>query len=141
MPTDDDIRSWNEQIIAEFRANDGRVGGQFEGAPLVLLTTTGRKTGNPHTTPVMYRAEGDRIFVFGSYAGSDEHPSWYRNLVEEPSVHVELGADAFNATAVVLQGEERDGVWERQASQYSGFANYQRRTERVIPVVELQPLG
>lgn len=141
MPTDDEIRSWNEQIIAEFRANDGRVGGQFDGAPLVLLTTTGRTTGNTHTTPVMYRREGDRIFVFASYAGSDEHPSWYRNLVEEPTVHVELGTDAYDARAVVLRGEERDAVWERQASQYSGFADYQRRTERVIPVVELEPKG
>jgi deazaflavin-dependent oxidoreductase (nitroreductase family) len=134
-------KAWNQQIIEEFRGNGGQVGGRFEGTPLVLLTTTGRQTGSRHTTPVMYRREGERIFVFASSAGRDAHPNWYRNLVEDPQVHVELGTDAHAARAVVLDGADRDEVWARHAAQHPRFAEYQRQTERVIPVVELRGRG
>jgi deazaflavin-dependent oxidoreductase (nitroreductase family) len=132
-----DVDDWNARIIAEFRAHEGRVGGQFEGAPLLLLTTTGARTGTPRVAPMMYLAENERLFVFASKAGAPTNPDWFHNLVAHPEVGVELGADAFSATAVVVEGEERDRIYAEQASRVPGFAEYQAKTDRVIPVVEL----
>ena len=103
-----DARDWNSGIIAEFRASAGKVGGQFEGAPLLLLTTTGRKSGRTFTSPVMYLADDGRLLVFGSKGGAPDHPDWYLNLVNNPAVTVEVGTETFPARAVVLEGEERD---------------------------------
>ena len=128
---------WNSKIIAEFRANGGKVGGQFEGAPLLLLTTRGRKSGAERTNPMMYLADGDRMFVFASKAGAPANPDWYLNLLAHPQVMVELGASTFGAIAVPLTGEDRDRVYAEQARRYPGFAEYQTKTDRVIPVVEL----
>jgi deazaflavin-dependent oxidoreductase (nitroreductase family) len=132
-----DMQDFNAKIIEEFRANQGVVGGQFEGAPLLLLTTTGAKSGQPRVTPVVYRAEGDRVFVFASKGGAPTNPDWYHNLKAQPTVVVELGAERYEATAGELGREERDRVFADHAAVNPGFAEYQANTERVIPVVEL----
>jgi deazaflavin-dependent oxidoreductase (nitroreductase family) len=129
---------FNEQIISEFRANAGKVGGPFEGAPMVLLTTTGAKSGKKHTTPLVYLAEGDRMYVIASKAGAPTNPAWYHNLVANPRVTVEQGTDTYEADAVVLKGDERDRVFAAQVAVMPGFAEYQAKTTRVIPVIELQ---
>jgi deazaflavin-dependent oxidoreductase (nitroreductase family) len=129
--------NWNQAIIAEFRANDGKVGGQFEGAPLLLLTTTGAKSGRRRTTPLMYNTEGDRLLVFASKGGAPTNPDWYYNVRANPTVTVEVGTDTFEATAAVVTGEERDRLYTRHAEQYPGFAEYQANTTRTIPVVAL----
>ena len=132
-----DMQDFNAKIIEEFRANQGVVGGQFEGAPLLLLTTTGAKSGQPRVTPVVYRAEGYRVFVFASKGGAPTNPDWYHNLKAQPTVVVELGAERYEATAGELGREERDRVFADHAAVNPGFAEYQANTERVIPVVEL----
>ena len=131
---------WNATLIAEYRANQGRVKGQFDGHPLLLLTTTGRKSGQPRTSPIMYLPDGDRLLVFASKAGADTDPAWYLNLLATPQVTVELGAETFGALATPLQGEERDLHYAEQASRYPGFAEYQSKTDRVIPVIALERL-
>ena len=127
----------NLQVIEEFRANAGRVGGRYEGRPLLLLTTTGRQTGRTHTTPVMYLAEGGDYCVFATKAGAPQHPSWYLNLVANPRVTVEVGAARFEAQARVAGPQERDALYRKQASLYAQFAEYERKTTRTIPVVRL----
>ncbi len=131
---------WNQSIIAEFRANGGKVGGQFAGAPLLLLTTTGAKTGRRHTTPVMYNTDGDRLLIFASKAGAPTNPAWYHNLIAHPTVTVEVGTESFEARATVLSGEERDRHFKRHAEQFPGFAEYQAKTTRIIPVIALERL-
>ena len=132
-----DTDDWNTKIIEEFRANQGKVGGQFEGAPLLLLTSTGARSGQERVNPMMYLPEGDRLFVFASKAGAPTNPDWYHNLVAHPRATVEVGADRFEVTAAVVTGPERDRVYAEQAARYPGFAEYQQQTDRVIPVVEL----
>jgi deazaflavin-dependent oxidoreductase (nitroreductase family) len=132
---------WNAKIIEEFRANEGKVGGQFEGAPLLLLHTTGAKSGLERVSPMMYRDEDGRLFVFASKAGADTDPDWFRNLQKTPAVTVELGTDTFSATAQPLPEDERASVYARQAEKFPGFAEYQAKTTRVIPVVELVRQG
>lgn len=132
-----DMQDFNAQIIAEFRANDGVVGGPFEGATIVLLTTTGARSGLERVNPVVCRREGEDLYVFASKAGAPSDPDWFHNLVAHPEVTVELGPDTFRARAVVLEGAERDRVYAAQAAQYPNFAEYQASTERVIPVVRL----
>lgn len=132
----------NLAIIEEFRARSGRVGGMFEGAPLVLLTTTGARTGRPHTTPVTYRRDGARLLVFATFGGSQRHPDWYHNLVVDRRVTVEIGTDeggidTYPALAVVLDGEERDQHYREQAADVAAFEAYQASTTRVIPVIAL----
>jgi deazaflavin-dependent oxidoreductase (nitroreductase family) len=131
---------WNTQIINEFRANSGQLGGNFEGAPMTLLTTTGAKSGQPRTAPMMYMAdESDpkRIFVFASKAGAPSNPDWYYNLRANPGVTVEVGAEKYEATAVEVTGAERDEIYAEQARRYPGFGGYQAATSRVIPVIAL----
>ncbi|HSO95192.1 MAG TPA: nitroreductase family deazaflavin-dependent oxidoreductase [Acidimicrobiia bacterium] len=130
---------FNQSIIDEFRANDGKVGGPFEGAPMVLLTTTGAKTGKARTIPLVCLPDGDRYIVFASKAGAPTNPDWYHNLVANPAVTVEVGRDRFDADAVVLTGDERDRLYALQAERMPGFQEYQDKTTRVIPVVALQP--
>jgi deazaflavin-dependent oxidoreductase (nitroreductase family) len=132
-----EANDWNSKIIAEFRANDGKVGGPFEGAPLLLLTTRGRKSGADRTNPMMYLADGERMFVFASKAGAPTDPDWYLNLLAHPQVTVEVGTETSRATAVPVAGEERDRIYAEQARRYPGFAEYQAKTDRVIPVVEI----
>jgi deazaflavin-dependent oxidoreductase (nitroreductase family) len=128
---------WNAQIIAEFRKNHGKVGGNFEGAQLLLLHAIGRHSGKPRLNPVMYLKDGDRYIIFASKAGADTHPDWFRNLQEHPDVQIEVGDDTIDVHAEEVRGQERDRLYERQASLYSGFADYQLKTKRVIPVVAL----
>jgi deazaflavin-dependent oxidoreductase (nitroreductase family) len=131
------VSDWNTEVIEEFRSNEGRVGGQFQGAPLLLLTTNGRRTGQPHTNPVMYLADGGRLVVFASKGGAPTHPDWYHNLVADPHVTVEVGTESYPAHAVVLKGEERDRLYAEQSRRFPGFAKYQQKTARIIPVVAL----
>ncbi|WP_041998340.1 MULTISPECIES: nitroreductase family deazaflavin-dependent oxidoreductase [unclassified Streptomyces] len=131
----------NARIIDEFRANHGQVGGNFAGAPLLLLHTVGARSGAPRVNPMMYLAGEGRYFVFASKAGSDHNPDWYHNLIAHPDVRVEIKDETLDVRAVELRGEERDTVYAEQAGLYPGFADYQRKTERIIPVVALVPTG
>lgn len=128
---------WNQKVIDEFRANGGQVGGQFQGAPLLLLTTTGAKSGKTRVSPVMHLDLDGHRYVFASKAGADTNPDWYTNLRANPDVTVEVGKEKYEAAAAPLSGEERDRVFTEQAQRYPGFAEYQEKTTRVIPVVEL----
>jgi len=132
---------WNQSVIAEFRANAGKVGGPFAGGSLLLLTTTGAKTGRRLTSPVMYSSDGDRLLVFASKAGAPTHPDWYHNLIANPEVTVEQGTETFNARAVVVTGEERDRLYAEQATRSPQFAEYQTKTTRQIPVVALERIS
>ncbi len=133
-----DVQDWNARVIDEFRANEGRVGGQFEGAPLLLLHTTGARSGAERVNPMLYLDLDGHRYVFASKAGADSDPDWYRNLVAHPDVTVEVGTEAYAARAVDVVGAERDRIYGEQARRYPGFAEYAAKTSRVIPVVELQ---
>ncbi|MFC4002710.1 nitroreductase/quinone reductase family protein [Prauserella oleivorans] len=132
---------FNQHIIDEFRANGGRVGGPFADARLILLTTTGARTGIRHTTPLAYLPDGgQRILVIASAAGSPKHPDWFHNLVANPRVTVEDGAFTYDADATVLDGPERDEVFARAVEADPGWGDYQAATTRTIPVVALTPV-
>lgn len=132
-----ELNDWNTKVIEEFRANEGRVGGQFEGASMVLLTTTGAKTGQTRVNPMVYLVEDGTIYVFASKAGAPTNPDWYHNLVATPKVKAEIGSETFEATARVLSGPERDRIYAIQSGLYPNFADYQKKTTRIIPVVAL----
>jgi deazaflavin-dependent oxidoreductase (nitroreductase family) len=131
------MSDWNDKIIEEFRSNNGVVGGPFKGSPLLLLHTKGRKSGRDYVHPVMYLDHDGRRFVFASKAGAPENPQWYLNLVADPEVTVEVGTDKYEAAAAALPTEERDRIYAVQAGLYPGFAEYQEKTSRKIPVVEI----
>jgi len=131
------MTDWNSSIIEEFRANKGKVGGNFEGAPLLILETKGAKTGLTRHHPMMYQLDGDRYLIFASKGGSPTNPDWYHNLVANPRARVEVGDETFDVEADVLTGEERDRFYAIQAERYPGFADYQKKAARVIPVVAL----
>jgi deazaflavin-dependent oxidoreductase (nitroreductase family) len=132
------MSDFNSSVIEEFRANGGKVSGQFEGAPLLLLTSTGARSGAARVNPMMYLADGSRLYVFASKAGAPTNPDWYHNLVAHPQATVEVGDERFEVTARVLADPERDEIFRRQASLYPGFAEYEAKTSRVIPVVVLE---
>ena len=134
-----DMNDWNRQTIEAFRANGGKVGGMWEGRPLLLLTTTGAKSGQRRTNPMMYLRDGDRLLVFASKGGAPTSPDWYHNLVAHPEVTVEVGTETYAAMATVLTGEERDLLYAKQGKLYPQFAEYQKKTSRKIPVVALEP--
>lgn len=129
---------FNQRIIDEFRANAGNVGPPFAGAPMLLLTTTGAKSGRRVTSPLVYLPDGDRFIVFASKGGAPTHPAWYFNLVANPEVTAEVGAETFSATAEVIEGEERDRLYDAQAGLRPAFADYQAKTSRRIPVIALR---
>lgn len=131
------MNDYNAKIIEEFRANAGRVGGHWEGRDLLLLTTTGRKSGKQHTTPMVYTRDGDRLLVYASKGGAPSHPDWYVNLDADPHVVVEVGPDRYDAIASTLDRAERDRAYAAQAERFPTFAEYQEKTDRVIPVVAL----
>lgn len=133
------MSDFNSAIIAEFRAHGGRVGGPFEGAPLLLLTSTGAKSGERRTTPVMYLPDGERMVIFASKAGAPDNPAWYHNLIADPAASVEVGTRTLDVRARVASGEERERLYERQAKLYPQFEDYQQKTTRQIPVVVLEP--
>jgi deazaflavin-dependent oxidoreductase (nitroreductase family) len=134
-----EVSDFNRGLVEEFRANHGKVGGGFAGAPVVLVTTTGARSGKQRTNPLMALPEDGTLYVFASKGGAPTNPDWYRNLVAHPDVVVEFGDDRFDATAHVVTGAERDRVYAIQASRFSGFAEYEKTTGgRIIPVVELR---
>ncbi|OZF44358.1 nitroreductase family deazaflavin-dependent oxidoreductase [Rhodococcus sp. 14-2470-1b] len=128
---------FNDQVVAEFRANHGKVGGPFEGAPLLLLHTVGAKSGADRLSPLMYLPDGDRYVIFASKAGADTNPAWYHNILANPAARIEVGDDTFDVVAQEIRGDERDALYRKQAELYSGFADYEKKTTRVIPVVAL----
>ncbi len=133
-----DQNEYNRRLIEDFRANQGTDGGPFEGRPLLLLTTTGARSGQRRTTLMMYIPDGERLLVIASNIGAPKHPDWYHNLVAHPRVTVEVGAETFEATAVVVEDPERRQVWARIVEQYPFFAEHQAKTTRQIPVIALE---
>ncbi len=131
--------NWNDKIIEEFRANGGKVGGPFQGAPLLLLHTTGAKSGQERVNPMMYRSDGDRLAVFASKSGADTNPDWFHNLRANPRVTVEIGADTRSVLARMAEPDERERLWSAQKKDYPGFAEYETKTTRQIPVIILEP--
>ncbi|MGH7666290.1 MAG: nitroreductase family deazaflavin-dependent oxidoreductase [Candidatus Dormibacteria bacterium] len=129
----------NLGVIAEFRSHGGKVGGPFEGAPVLLLHDRGARSGAERVHPVMYLPDGQRYIVFASKGGAPTNPDWYHNLKAHPEVSVEVGSDQVEVTAAELTGEERDRLFRRQATRYPQFDGYQAQTKRLIPVVALTP--
>lgn len=134
------MSDWNSSVIEEFRAKGGKVGGQFEGAPLLLLHTTGAKTGSERVNPVMYRKIDGGYAVFASKAGAPSNPDWYHNLLANPRVRAEIGTETVELTARVADSATRERIWAAHKSAYPGFADYERKTTRQIPVVILEPV-
>jgi deazaflavin-dependent oxidoreductase (nitroreductase family) len=135
-PTTND---WNSEIIEHFRANQGTMhSGPFKGGQLLLLTTSGARSGRLHTNPLAYTRDGDRYVVIASKGGAPTNPDWYHNVVANPAVTIEVGPERFPATARVAEGEERDRLYAAQAAVMPGFAEYQRHTRRRIPVITLE---
>lgn len=128
---------FNAQTIAEFRKNHGKVGGHFEGAPLLLLHTVGKKTGKPRVNPMMYLKDGERYLVFASKGGAPTNPDWYHNLKANPDVEAEIGDEKLKMRAQVLVGAEHDRIYKKQSSLYPQFGEYQKKTSRTIPVISL----
>jgi deazaflavin-dependent oxidoreductase (nitroreductase family) len=136
-----DMNEFNQRVIADFRANGGKVGGQMENLPLLLVTMTGAKSGRTITLPLAYSKDGDRIVVIASYAGAPHNPSWYHNLVANPVVTVELGDEKFQARAAVTTGADRDRLFKQQADLLPIFNDYQKKTSRLIPVFVLDRIS
>ena len=134
-----EMDDWNAKIIEEFRANSGKVGGRFEGAPLLLLHHTGAKTGTKRVNPMMYQAIGDGYAVFASKAGAPTNPDWYHNLRANPDATIEVGTEKKAVHARIAEGEERERIWSEQKKRYPTFAEYEANTTRQIPVVVLEP--
>ncbi len=134
-----DINDFNRKVIDEFRANEGKVGGPFEGADVLLLTSTGAKSGEQRTTPVVYQRDGDRMVIFASKAGAPDNPAWYHNLRANPTATVEVGSDTLDVEALVIEGDERERLFRRQVERHPQFGEYEKKTTRQIPVVALQP--
>ncbi|WP_460866856.1 nitroreductase/quinone reductase family protein [Rhodococcus aerolatus] len=138
------MNEWNRQVVEEFRTNEGRVGGPFEGAPMILVHHTGRKSGTQRVSPMVFQAVGDGFAVFASKAGAPDNPDWYHNLLAHPDTTAEVGAEHRGASVEVhvreLTGDERTEVWEAQKKASPGFADYEvKAAPRVIPVLLLEP--
>lgn len=127
----------NAKVAEEFRANGGKVGGMFEGAPMCILTTTGAKSGKTRENPLMYRPDGDRYVLFASMAGAPTNPSWYYNAKANPDVVFEVGDERFGARATELEGAERDRLWDAQKADVPQFAEYDQKTDRTIPLMAI----
>ena len=136
------MSDWNQSVIEDFRANEGRVGGPFEGAPMVLVHQVGRKSGKEYLTPLVYLpdGDGDSIYIFASKGGAPEHPEWYNNLVAAGQATVEVGTSTYPVTVTELSGDERDRVYAEQVKRMPGFGEYAQKTEgiRKIPVLRLE---
>jgi len=131
---------WNRRIIEEFRGNAGKVGGPFEGAPMLLLHHEGARTGIERVNPLVYQPVGEGFAVFASKAGAPTNPDWYHNLIANPEATVEVGEDTVRVRARVAEGEERERIWTKQKQDRPNFADYEKQTSRQIPVVILQRL-
>ena len=132
------MSDWNTSIIEEFRANAGKVGGNFEGAPMVILHTTGARTGEERVHPLVYQPVGDDIAIFASKGGAPDNPDWFHNLRAHPDVSVEIGTETLPMRARITDGDERDRIWSRQKELMPGFAEYEAKTSRTIPVIVLE---
>ncbi len=130
---------FNAKIIEEFHANEGSVGGMFDGMPLLLLHHTGAKSGQRRINPLAYQSDGGRYVVFASKGGAPSHPDWYRNLVAHPDATIEVGTDTIDVLASEATGEERERLFRTQAERFPQFGEYEQKTERVIPVIVLTP--
>ena len=133
------MTDFNSKIIEEFRANEGKVGGPFEGAPLLLLHTVGAKSGQARVNPMMYQRVPGGYAVFASKGGAPVNPDWYHNVLAHPRVSAEIGTGTGEFEARVAEGEERERIWTAQKSAYPGFADYEQKTTRQIPVIILEP--
>jgi len=129
---------YNQRLIEEFRADRSNNGGAFKARPLLLLTTTGARSGQRRTAPMMYVPDGNRLLVIASNAGAPKHPDWYYNLVAHPQVTVEVGKETYNATAIATEGAERQQLWTRIVEHYPFFAEHQGKVTRQIPVIALE---
>ncbi|MBV9170793.1 MAG: nitroreductase family deazaflavin-dependent oxidoreductase [Chloroflexi bacterium] len=139
---DFDPHAFNNNLIEHFRANGGDIKeGMFKGAPILLLTTTGARSGKTRVNPLAYTRDGDDYVIIASKGGAPSHPDWYRNVVAHPRVTVEVGTERFSAQARVAEGEERNRLYDAQAKVMPGFAEYQQKTSRQIPVVVLHRDG
>ena len=132
-----ELNDFNQRVISEFRANQGKVSGQLANMPVLLLTMTGARSGRTITKPLVYTTDGDRLVVIASFAGAPKHPAWYHNLVANPEATVELGSERFRVRATVTSGEERQRLFNRQAQQMPIFVEYQQKTTRQIPAIVL----
>jgi deazaflavin-dependent oxidoreductase (nitroreductase family) len=135
------MNDFNQNLIDEFRANDGTVTGVFAGRPVVLLTTTGAKSGKQHTSPLVYTTDGDNLVIIASKGGAPTNPAWYHNLVANPVVTVELPGTTYQARARIAEGEERERLYNAQATMMPAFAEYQQKTTRQIPVIVLERIS
>ena len=138
VPDADTMKAFNQNIVEEFRTNGGKVGGPFEGATLLLLTSTGAKSGQPRLAPLAYLTVDQKMIIIGSKAGADTNPDWVHNLRANPRAHIEVGTDAYDVVARELPREERDEVYPKIVAVAPGFGEYQAKTSRVIPLFELQ---
>ena len=134
------MSDWNSSIIREFRSNEGKVGGPFEGAPMIIIHTKGRKSGKDYENPLVYQPAGDDFVIFASKGGAPSHPGWYRNLMANPEIEVEVGTNRYRVRARELEGDEREEVWTKQKQLMPAFAEYEARTKgiREIPVILLE---
>jgi deazaflavin-dependent oxidoreductase (nitroreductase family) len=140
IPDAETINAFNKGVIDDFRANEGKVSGQFANANLLLLTTTGAKSGQSRVSPLAYFRIDGKLIIIGSFAGAPFNPAWVHNLRANPAAHVEVGTDSFDVTARELPAAERDALFEKIAAAAPGFGEYQSKTSRVIPLFELQPV-
>jgi deazaflavin-dependent oxidoreductase (nitroreductase family) len=134
----DALKTFNDNVVEEFRANGGKVGGPFAGADIVLLTTTGAKSGQPRLSPLAYFTIDGRILIVGSYGGAPKDPAWVHNLRAKPRAQVEIGTESYDVIARELSRDERDAVFDKVVELSPGFGDYQKKTSRVIPLFELQ---
>ena len=137
QPELDELKGFNKRIVDEFRANGGKVGGPFQGADLLLLTTTGAKSGQRRVNPLGYQRIDGKLLIAGSFRGADVNPAWVHNLRADHRAHIEIGADSYDVVARELPRDERDEAWAKFAAAAPGFAEYQEKTSRVIPLFEL----
>jgi deazaflavin-dependent oxidoreductase (nitroreductase family) len=136
------VSDWNQKVIEEFRANEGRVGGYFEGAPMILIHHIGAKTGTERVAPLVYFPEDEgRMVIIASKGGAPTNPDWYHNVKAHPKIDVEVGAEAFAVVVEEILGDERDEVWARVVAERPGFGEYQEKTTRQIPVLRLTPVS
>jgi deazaflavin-dependent oxidoreductase (nitroreductase family) len=133
------MSDWNAGVIAEFRKNKGKVGGNFEGAPLLLINHVGARTRKVRINPVMYLKDGHRYIVFASKGGAPTNPDWYHNLKAHPDVKIEVGGETIEVRAEEITGPERDKIYKKQASLYPQFTQYQQNTKRIIPIIAFTP--
>ena len=132
------MSDFNKKIIEEFRANEGKVGGYFENMTLLLLHTTGAKSGLPRLNPAAFTEDGNRLVIIASKGGADSHPDWYYNVIANPNVTIEVGTEKYDAVATVEQEPERTRLYDQMAVQYPGFEEYRQKTSRIIPLITLK---